>query len=306
MKVFVSWSGVRSQAVAIALRDWLRQALHPVETWMSEEDIAKGKNWDLAITTAFRESRFSIVCLTPENLESRWLHFEAGAIANQVGDAYVCPYLLELSPTDVSYPLAGFQPARANEADTLRLAKSINAAMAQLGEPSRSESDLEASFRAWWPHLRTKLDQLPAPAEATQVRPGNRDLLPEMLELLRSNDLRLGRLEESLLTPDSHGPWAGPTDSRTADSVLALARNDDERRAAEEILEAANLRPHTVRELVKLAGRRHVRPNQTNSRSAALNAIIVDRLARGPVSALDVVVAALEAGIATDLRDEVL
>ena len=34
MHVFISWSGERSKALAVALRDWLPLVLHYVEPWV--------------------------------------------------------------------------------------------------------------------------------------------------------------------------------------------------------------------------------------------------------------------------------
>ena len=45
MKIFVSWSGDFSHAVAKALKDWLPNVIQAVEVFLSSEDIAKGSQW---------------------------------------------------------------------------------------------------------------------------------------------------------------------------------------------------------------------------------------------------------------------
>lgn len=81
MKVFLSWSGERSKVVAKSLSEWLEQVLQAVEPWIST-DIEKGKRWDGEISQKLEQSKVGIICLTKDNLESTWLHFEAGAISN--------------------------------------------------------------------------------------------------------------------------------------------------------------------------------------------------------------------------------
>lgn len=84
MKVFVSWSGERSQMLAQALRDWLPLVLHYVQPWLSEKDIDAGKRWSSEIAKQLEESNIGIICITPENIDSSWILFEAGALAKSL------------------------------------------------------------------------------------------------------------------------------------------------------------------------------------------------------------------------------
>ena len=34
---------------------------------------------------------YGIICLTPENLASPWIHFEVGALFKGSGESHVCP-----------------------------------------------------------------------------------------------------------------------------------------------------------------------------------------------------------------------
>src|SRR5947209_2677734 len=80
--------------------------VHPVEPWLSR-DIAKGTRWGPEVADKLEKSRVGIVCLTPENLDERWILFEAGALS-KTKDAYVCTLLLDVKPIDVKEPLSQF------------------------------------------------------------------------------------------------------------------------------------------------------------------------------------------------------
>jgi hypothetical protein len=108
VKVFISWSGDRSKQVALALREWLPQALQAAQPYMSEKENEAGALWDNILSSALEESNFGIVCLTPSNLESRWLNFEAGALSKAVSQARVVPLLYGLGESDVGLPLSRF------------------------------------------------------------------------------------------------------------------------------------------------------------------------------------------------------
>lgn len=96
MKVFLSWSGDRSKAVAEALHSWLPRVLQAVEPWTSFDNIERGARWAPELAQVLEETRFGILCLTPENLLSPWLLFEAGALSKTLDNTFVSPYLLDL------------------------------------------------------------------------------------------------------------------------------------------------------------------------------------------------------------------
>jgi hypothetical protein len=89
MKVFISWSGERSRAVAEALREWLPNVIQTVNLWVSLADIEKGARWSTDITAQLEECSVGLICLTPENLSAPWLLFEAGALSKMV-DKHMC------------------------------------------------------------------------------------------------------------------------------------------------------------------------------------------------------------------------
>jgi hypothetical protein len=94
MKVFISWSGDTSHALALALHDWLPDVLQSVEPWVSSEDIAKGAFWSTELVEALQQAHFGLCCLTPDNVSSPWMAFEAGAMIQRQSRARVSPVLL--------------------------------------------------------------------------------------------------------------------------------------------------------------------------------------------------------------------
>jgi hypothetical protein len=107
MRVFLSWSGHRSRAVAEALRDWLPDVLQVVQPWLSSEDIPLGVRWASEIARMLSDADTGIICLTRDNIHSQWLNFEAGALSKQLATP-LCVYALDLGPADITGPLAQF------------------------------------------------------------------------------------------------------------------------------------------------------------------------------------------------------
>src|SRR4051812_12224748 len=101
MRVFITWSGPRSQQLAQALRTWLRHVVQYFEPWVSERDVPTGALWSPEIMSNLFSAEAGVICLTPENQVQPWVLFEAGALASRLGlESRVCIYLLGISPSD--------------------------------------------------------------------------------------------------------------------------------------------------------------------------------------------------------------
>ena len=106
MRVFISWSGQRSQALGNALRSWLPQVIPGISFFHSEE-IPKVRNWHVEIIKALRGCSIGIFCITPESLRSQWMLFEAGALAQHGDQPTLLTYIL--SPLELTGPLSLFE-----------------------------------------------------------------------------------------------------------------------------------------------------------------------------------------------------
>jgi len=120
MNVLISWSGARSRSIAALLRQGM-EACPGVRGWMSEIDIPTGSHWSQTLSKELDDAQFGIVCVTPENVNSAWLLYEAGVMSRHVRDARVVPYLIGLRPEELTGPLTLFQSVRANKEGTRRL-----------------------------------------------------------------------------------------------------------------------------------------------------------------------------------------
>lgn len=185
MDVFISWSGERSRAAADALRNWLPKIINAIKPWLSSEDIDKGARWSTDVAMRLESAKAGIICLTPNNLHSDWILFEAGALSKTLKNTFVCPFLIGLEPADVKGPLAQFQATRATKKDLLQLLKTLNAA---LEGSALTDSHIDEAFEVWWPKLNTELNRLPSDGPTGRPSRNERDLLEEILELVRNQN----------------------------------------------------------------------------------------------------------------------
>src|SRR5207302_5829776 len=131
--IFLCWSGARSHCVAFAFREFLLQ-LNQEMTLPNDlqfapflsENIEKGLLWFQAVEHELASSEAAILSVTPENADSPWMHYEAGAIANRLSistqassakvvtlEARLFTYLFGMEARDLKGPLAAYQSTAA-------------------------------------------------------------------------------------------------------------------------------------------------------------------------------------------------
>jgi hypothetical protein len=191
-KIFLGWSGERSKRAAKALRDWIPTVIQAADPWMSEADIDPGSMWDKDLLKTLEEAKIGILCITSDDLESIWMHFEAGMLANSLKDSnYVCPYLLGIEPSDIKGPLSHFQAKKAEKESTKQLLYLINDLTASPIEKSR----IDLIFESFWGQLEFDInDVVTKPAESILPPRDSSDILNELLELTRQQSRTLSEL----------------------------------------------------------------------------------------------------------------
>src|SRR5258706_9667097 len=155
MKVFISWSGDRSKMIAKALKSWLETFFQTIEVFMSESDIEPGTRWAYRLNDELQISNYGIICLTPENLNSQWILFEAGALSNQVRNR-VTPLLFQVEFAEVKGPLSQFQYLKVEEEGFRKLATAINSNL----EKPLSHDKMKDYFQVWWGQLHQTLSEI--------------------------------------------------------------------------------------------------------------------------------------------------
>ena len=184
MKVFISWSGNRSRLSAEALREWLPEVIQSINPWLSSWDIEAGARWTDNVAKELDASDFGIICVTQDNQHAPWLLFEAGALAKSLGKSRVCPYLIDLEPSQLlPSPLTQFQAKKADEKSTWELIKTINDSEGNIV----SERILKKAFHKSWMELEEKLKTIPLIESEKKIERSADDMMSEIRQMLNDN-----------------------------------------------------------------------------------------------------------------------
>ncbi len=197
MKVFVSWSGELSQKFAGALKEWLEQCIQSVEVFFSSEDIEKGDNWQLKLSNELQDTNYGIVCLTTENIDAPWIHFEAGALSKML-DSKVMILAMNVNFSDIKGPLKAFQATKFERDDILKLLKTINSVQ----EKPLGDEKLKNSFEAFWPQFKDKIDQIKNEVIDSEDKKTSKvnvsETVDEILQIVRTQSALLNNPEKLL------------------------------------------------------------------------------------------------------------
>lgn len=185
VKVFISWSGDLSRQVADLVGEWIENVLQGVQKWISADDIEKGSQWFGEIGKQFDETSVGILCLTADNTDAPWIHFEAGALSKGLSKSRVIPLLVNLKPSDIHGPLSNFNATLPTRDEMLKLVNTINA---QRGPAALAPDRVLKAFHQWWGDFEQRFDRLIKeykPPARTHRRPLD-EKVDEILAVVRS------------------------------------------------------------------------------------------------------------------------
>ena len=163
-KVFLCWSKDRSKAIAEGWAKLLPEIVNG-EPILSTE-FQKGREWSTVLRKDLDEAKTGIVFITPENMASPWIHFEAGALATAVAsrNGEVFTYVYGFDPGKLAGPLSAYQSTVPTKEDTRRLVRDLCVTM-------ECQPPAEEVYSKWWAKLEATLEEIPAPA-ITELVPG--------------------------------------------------------------------------------------------------------------------------------------
>lgn len=197
MKVFISWSGQRSKAVAELISDWIKCVIQVSRPWISTRDIDRGAIWFSEISDQLKNTSAGIICLTQENKDKPWILFETGALAKGLSTSRVCTFLVDLQPSDLEDPLAQFNHTMPEKSSMWELVRSLNGCVAEQGLDERI---LEQVFKTYWPQFESGFNlalQTNKPIIDVAPRPES-DILAEILNNTRNLSHRVREIESRI------------------------------------------------------------------------------------------------------------
>lgn len=158
MKIFISWYGETSHAIALALGDWIPSVIQAVEAYLPPGEARKGPGWLDEVSKELARSSLGILCVDPGSVAAPWLHFEAGILLKSLDVSKVIPLLVDVERPELETgPLARFPSVVYGKNEIYRMLETIN----ENTEKMRlSEDRLLNTFELWWPKLDLDIESV--------------------------------------------------------------------------------------------------------------------------------------------------
>ncbi|GEM_PF-3211279 len=157
-EVFVSWSGEWSKRIAALLIEWIPKVLS-VKFFFSPQDMSLGKVWVRDLSQHLATSKFGILVITPENVNSPWVIFEAGVLMKDFDSGRVIPYLVSFDGKDLETgPLAMLQATKADENGTMQLINAIR--ISQDNSEKEKDDVIKWRFNQCWKEFSEEIDKI--------------------------------------------------------------------------------------------------------------------------------------------------
>lgn len=189
-RVFISWSGLESRAIALVWRDLIKETFDQLDAFVSHADIEAGERSLQVIEKELEGATVGIAVVTTDNLHADWICFETGALSKQVDDAKarVIPCLVDFEDAaQLTGPMAQFHAKKLDRdgvSSILKTVARVNGVDWQRKEPG---------FEERWPTFETRFTSA-RDAKPTKERRKSRtdkEMLSELVNLTRDISTRL-------------------------------------------------------------------------------------------------------------------
>jgi hypothetical protein len=184
MELFLVWSGPRSEKVAEHFKKFLPQIMDSISPIISG-DIGKGNVWHADLAQKLQSAQMGIICLTRENLNSTWIHFESGVLFRRMDEGpYI--FLLDVKQTDVKQPLGAFQNTSFEKQDVKKLLQDICKRIRESGEEGPDNESFNDRYEKFWPEFEKNLQEIVEnESDVSEPTRSEGDILREILQIVR-------------------------------------------------------------------------------------------------------------------------
>lgn len=143
------WSGQDSRVFGEGLVDLLAETAPGTKTFISSRGLGPGSLWDQQLMENLEEANVGIACFTPANVDSRWMHYEAGMISKMPQHRLIP---LRFGVTEIQGPLSRYHSVDGTRQDDMRsLVKTLNSARPKSRRLTRAA--LDRAFDTRWPEF---------------------------------------------------------------------------------------------------------------------------------------------------------
>ena len=192
IKIFLSWSGDKSKKLANVFKTYVADILPKADFYFSPDDLKGGEKWRQSIEEGLNNNTYGIIFLTPSNLTSKWIYFEAGAISKSTKQAKILPFLYKIDVTELGQPFSDYQCKSFSTDDILTTIHEINDCQSKVYQlPSET---IKRNFNRLSNEIKTEIEEINNISEViekseTQIEDASlmdsEDKINEILQIIR-------------------------------------------------------------------------------------------------------------------------
>jgi hypothetical protein len=150
------------------LKLWLKEVADVGDYITSTANLRGGRVWQRELFKLLDKAKFAIACITPDNAEAPWIHFESGAVVKKfdTDDPQIFPICFGIGIRDISEPLQMYQGGEFSQKTIREL---VEALWHAAGDQSSSTKSLRKCDEKW-PELETSIRTILSETKLSELR----------------------------------------------------------------------------------------------------------------------------------------